>query len=434
MRHAKRLHKILSDLSEHPTESVPAATETASDSQSVYRFWSNPTVKAESILASHRDGVIRRSRAHEVVLAIQDTTDFSFATHPATEGLGFINQTKQQGIKVHSCFAVSGDGEPLGLLHQVHWSRAQRKGKKGERRRKPIEEKESYRWLSTLQAAEQDKPDSVQLIHVGDREADIFELFAQPRADKSDLLIRAEHNRKVQHELGYLIPTLEQAPVVGERTIELQRNPKRPAREAHLQVRAMQLTVEVPQHHPTSKPLSPLSLNAILVEEPSPPDGSTPIRWMLLTTLAISTFAEVWQYVTWYSYRWLIERFHFTLKSGCRIEELQLRHRDRLLNALATYNIVAWRLMHLSYHARLHPEAPCDAVLEPHEWRLLRRKFEPKNRSKTPPTLRQAIRWIAQLGGFKARTRDGEPGLKTLWRGLSRFHHLLEGAQLVRQT
>lgn len=391
-------------------------------------------VKAESILSSHRDAVVTRSRTHEVVLAVQDTTDFNFTTHPATKGLGFINQTSQQGMKVHSCFAVGGGGEPLGLLHQEQWSRAQRTGKKGQRRRKPIEEKESYRWLKTLQAAEQGMPESIQLIHVGDREADIFELFAQSRAANSELLIRAEHNRKVQHELDYLIPALEQAPLAGEMTLELQRNPKRPARTAHLQVRAMQVILEVPRNQVTSKPLRPVTLNAILVEEGCPPEGATPIRWMLLTTLPISTFEEVWQYVIWYSHRWLIERFHFTLKSGCRFEDLQLQHRDRLLKALATYNIVAWRLMHLTYHARLHPEASCVTVLETHEWRLLRRKFEPKNRSQRPPTVRQAIRWIAQLGGFKARKGDGEPGLKTLWRGLTRFHHLLEGAQLARQT
>ena len=104
--------------------------------------------------------------------------------------------------------------------------------------------------------------------------------------------------------------------------------------------------------------------------------------------------------VQWYSLRWLIERFHFTLNSGCRIEALQLETAGRLLNALATYSIVAWRLMWLTYAARLLPDASCATVLHPAEWKLLRRKFEPKNRSQMPPTIRQAVRWIAQLGGF----------------------------------
>ena len=369
------------------------------------------------------------------MLAIQDTTDLNFTTRPCTQGLGFINQTKQQGIKVHTCFAVSGDGEPLGVLHQQCWNRPQRSGKRAKRRKTPIEQKESYRWLQTLTAAEQRLDANVQIVHIGDREADIFELFAHPRSANSELLIRAEQNRKVAHELGYLIPTLEQAPIWGTISVELERNPKRPKREAKLQMRAIEVIVEVPQNHPKSQGLKPLCLNAILVEEiKAPADGSQPIRWMLLTTLPVETFEQVREYVRWYTYRWLIERFHFTLKSGCGIEELQLQSRERLLKALATYSIVAWRLMWLVYRGRLTPEDSCESVLEKKEWRLLRRKFVPKSRSKKPPTLRQAIRWIAQLGGFLARKGDGEPGVKTLWRGLAKLSALLEGMQLAAKT
>jgi Transposase Tn5 dimerisation domain len=116
---------------------------------------------------------------------------------------------------------------------------------------------------------------------------------------------------------------------------------------------------------------------------------------------------------------------------GCRIEQLQLETQARLLNALATYSIVAWRLMWLTYRARLTPDDLCTTILQPTEWKILRRKFEPKNRSKKPPTIRQAVRWIAQLGGFLARKGDGEPGLKTLWRGIGVLDHFLEGAQLA---
>jgi hypothetical protein len=245
------------------------------------------------------------------------------------------------------------------------------------------------------------------------------------------LLIRAEHNRKVQHELDYLIPTIEQAPVLGQHTIELERNPERPARSATLTVRAMQVTIEVPRHHKQPKQCQPVTLNVLLVEESTPPAEGKPIRWLLLTTLSIDSFEQAWQCVVWYSLRWLIERFHFTLKSGCRIEQLQLETAERLLNALATYSIVAWRLMWLTYSARLSPDDSCETVLQRAEWKLLRRKFEPKNRAQRPPSIRQAVRWIAQLGGFLARKGDGEPGLKTLWRGIGVLHHLLEGAQLA---
>jgi hypothetical protein len=421
-------------LAEHPGESVTQASQNASLSQSIYRFWANKRVKPEQILASHRSSVVARANQQAVVLAIQDTTDLDFSGLKQTSGLGFICQTPQQGIKVHSCFAVSGVGEPLGLLHQYTWSRQQRSGKRGQRRQKATCDKESQRWLDTLTAAERGIDESVCLVHVGDREADIYDLFIQPRGRQSELLIRAEYNRKVQHELGYLIPTMKQAPVLGQQTIILERNPERPARRATLTVRAMPVTIEVPRHHKQPKQFQPVTLNVLLVEEVTPPAEGKPIRWLLLTTLPIDNFELAWQCVVWYSLRWLIERFHFTLKSGCRIEQLQLETAQRLLKALATFSIVAWRLMWLTYAARLSPDDSCTTILQPAEWKLLRRKFEPKNRSPRPPSIRQAVRWIAQLGGFLARKGDGEPGLKTLWRGIGVLHHLLAGAQLAAKT
>ncbi|MBD0270057.1 MAG: IS4 family transposase [Cyanobacteria bacterium Co-bin8] len=429
------MRKVLTSLGKRPNASVPEATGSASESQSIYRFWANPKVSIRAIMASHRDGVMVRARGCQQVLAIQDTTELNYTSHPATSGLGFINQSSQQGMKVHSCFAVSGQGEPLGVLHQYAWSREQRSGKRGERRKQPIAQKESYRWLRGMEAAEQGRPEEVQWVHVGDREADIFELFAQPRSAGSELLIRAEHNRKVRHELGYLVPTLEQAPVLAQMSVELERNPKRAARVAHLRLKAMAITLEVPGRYPKSDRLEPIPLNAILVEEPVlPEDGTKPIRWLLLTTLPIDSAEQLHQAVRWYSYRWLIERFHYTLKSGCGLEQLQLETAFRLRKALATYSILAWRLMWLTYRARLTPNEPCDLILNTSEWRLLQRKFMPKSRSKQPPSLRQAVRWIAQLGGFLDRKHDGEPGLKTLWRGLTKFHDLVEGAQLASKS
>lgn len=413
------------------------ASSSDSQAQSIYRFWSNPQVNSVAILNSHIDGTVSRALSCQTVLSIQDTTDLDFTSHPHTEGLGYLNQTKQQGIKVHNCFAVSGQGVPLGLLHQHCWVRPEPPVKKKDPQKiktpqKPIEAKESYRWLTTLTAAEAKVSEQVQLVQVADREADIFELFCQPRQANSELLVRAKANRKVKHELGKLFSTLNHSPVLGELSVEVARNPTRAARSARLQVRAIRVTLEVPQHLAHQSQLHPVELNALLVEEVVPPaDGSKPICWRLLTSLPLETLEQACQCVRWYSYRWLIERFHYTLKSGCKIEELQLQHRDRLLKALATYNIVAWRLMVITYQTRLTPEASCEVILQPAEWRLLRRKFVPKSRSQMPPSLRQAMIWIARLGGFLARKGDGNPGVKTLWRGYTKLHHLLEGAQLA---
>jgi hypothetical protein len=427
----------LRGLGAHPEKSVPQALGNAKEIQAAYRFWSNYQVKAAQIIESQRGSVIQRIKsAGNVVLAVQDTTDLNYGTHrPQTRGLGYINQTVQQGIKVHSCLAVSGDGLPLGLLGQQTWTRAERTGKRPDYKKKPTGEKESQRWLDTMQAAEVGQPDTVTVVHVGDREADMYDFFVQAQQLQTQVLIRAVQNRKVAQELHYLWPTIAQAPVLGERTIALQRQPERPAREAQVQLRALAVTLEVPAQHPQRKDFSPITMNVLLVEERNPPPaGQKPIRWLLLTTLPIDTAAQAWQCVTWYTYRWWIERFHYVLKQGCQIEALQLAKGSRLCKALATYSIVACRLLSLMELARQQPDQSCETILSDPEWRLLRRKFQPKSRTAKPPSFAQAIIWMAQLGGFLARKGDGMPGVKTLWRGISKLYDLIEGVQLAPKT
>jgi len=137
--------------------------------------------------------------------------------------------------------------------------------------------------------------------------------------------------------------------------------------------------------------------------------------------------------VQWYSYRWLIERYHYVLKSGCGIEKLQLETAHRIEMALATYSIVAWRLLWLTYLARCQPDTSCEQVLEPHEWQVLYATLHHQlYPHKAPPTLADVVNWIAQLGGFLGRKHDGSPGVKVLWRGLTRLHDLVEGWQLCQ--
>jgi hypothetical protein len=185
----------------------------------------------ETILQGHIERTVVRAQGYQTVLSIQDSTDLDFTSHPHTEGLGYLNQTQQQGIKVHNCFAVSDSGEPLGVLHQHTWVREapplpkKERSAQQRRRNQPIEEKESYRWLTTLSAAEAQVAERVHLVQVADREADIFELFAHPRALNSDLLIRVKTNRRIQQEWGKLFTALAQAPVMGELTVEVRRTP-----------------------------------------------------------------------------------------------------------------------------------------------------------------------------------------------------------------
>lgn len=169
--------------------------------------------------------------------------------------------------------------------------------------------------------------------------------------------------------------------------------------------------------------------------EENPHPEVTPIQWLLLTTLTVNNFDQAICYLRWYTYRWLIERYHYVLKSGCRIEQLQLETAERIKKALATYAIVAWRLLWLTYQARQNPELPCDTILETHEWQSLYYHFHgflpPVSE---PPSIKQAVNWIAQLGGFLARRHDGLPGVKTIWRGLQRLHDIASTWKLLHSS
>jgi len=217
-------------------------------------------------------------------------------------------------------------------------------------------------------------------------------------------------------------------------TVELKRNPTRPSRKATLTIRYKTLTIQPPKNRPKQEKLSPIKLQVILVKESEPPSESEAIEWWLVTTLPITCIEDVTTYVRWYSYRWLIERYHYVLKSGCGIEKLQLETAERLEMALATYSIVAWRLLYLTHLARLAPDVSCEIMLEPPEWQALYATIHHKNYPHSyPPTLGEAVGWIAKLGGFLGRKHDGVPGVKTLWRGLRRLDDIMMGWLLFNQ-
>ena len=177
-----------------------------------------------------------------------------------------------------------------------------------------------------------------------------------------------------------------------------------------------------------------IKVQAVLAEEENPPPGEKAISWLLLTTLPVSNYTDACDCLEKYAHRWLIERYHYLLKSGCRVEELQLETAERMEKALATYAIVAWRLLWLTYEARKNPEKKLDEVLETEEWQVL--YLATQKQKQLPmviPTLREGVRQIASLGGFLGRKGDGEPGVKTLWRGWQRLEDMAIGWQLTQK-
>lgn len=435
-RLTRRFVSMAEQLANAPGTSIPHAFERWAPIKASYRFFSSSKVTPERILKPHVEASCKRAARQDRILALQDTTDLDFTTLKATSNLGYLKHAFQHGIKLHSVLALSTEGLPLGLLFQKYWSRPLTElGKKESRMQRPTEQRESFRWIEGLRASRASLPDSVEVIVVADREADFFDLLAEPRPNNVALLIRATHDRFIEIEAErktLLLQRLEATAVAGLMDVEIPRSDGRPGRRAHLELRHLAVRLLRPRTS-TMASVPSIALNVVLAREQAPRASGEAIEWLLLTTLPVENEAHVRQLVTWYSLRWMIERFHYVLKQGCRVEELQLEQAARLERAVALYSIVAWRLMWLLYSSREQPQASCETVLEREEWQLLHLRFE---KAMPPehyvPPLELVVLWIAKLGGFIGRKNDARPGVKVLWRGLRRLDDMVEGLRLAR--
>jgi hypothetical protein len=353
--------------------------------------------------------------------------------------LGEIGNKKQQqrGFGLHSTIAVTPAGVPLGTLTQKFFTRpiGEPAHTPGELQQLPIEEKESYKWLEAFEQTLQLSPAGVEVVTVCDREADIYEMFVLAQEKQTGLVIRASADRVLmEKEVRKLWAKVEQQPVAGHLTLQIAKNQQRQARQATVSVRFSQVKLR-PPWRPKHKKLPVVTLTAILVREDNPAeDVDEPIEWLLLTNTLVEDFDDAVRVVGWYGCRWQIEVYHKIIKSGCTVEDCRLETAERLQNYIALMSVIAWRLHWLTYLNRNAPDLPCTVILTATEWQALyMRIHRTTSLPSTPPTVRQAVRWIAQLGGFLGRKHDGEPGITVIWRGWQRLQDIADTWYLVNE-
>lgn len=425
----KRLLKIISDFSQKPTASIPEFCGDWAATKATYGFFKNPTSRTEAILLAQRRATHDRIQGQSRILILQDTTSFDFSHHPETEGLGPLDNPVCQGFFAHSSLAITTEGVPLGVLAQQTWVRDEQTiGKRHQRHQRLIEDKESHKWLQALTDSTQELPAETEAIVVSDRESDIYEYFVQPRAEQVELLVRARHDRRLKQESQLLFLTVSSGPVRGKMTVDVGARPGQPPRQAECQVYYQRVKLRPPRRRTAQHPkLAPVVLSAILIKEMHPPVGVEALEWRLLTTVEITSFEQACHFIEYYAYRWIIERFHFVLKSGCEIEKRQFEHGNRLIRFLAVANVIAWRLLWQTYLSRVDRNLPCTVVMTESEWKALY-SFIHKT-ALLPlevPTLGQVTTWIAKLGGFLGRNADGPPGVKVLWQGWRRLFDITQ--------
>lgn len=422
----KRLLTLARDFYDRPQANLPQACQSRAKTRAAYRFFDHPKITMDKLLQSHYEATIERISQEKIVLVAQDTTSLNYSAHPATVGLGPISPKPEGvvGLLLHDSMAFNLAGTPLGLLDVQCWARDPKQfHKKQFRHELPIEQKESQKWLSAYRKVAEagQRCPNTTLVSVGDREADIYELFHLALNDpsKAHLLVRAEHNRQLAEEQGQLWEQIEGEPVAGIEVISVPRQARRAPREARLEVRFKQVRLKPPKR---KAELGEIAITAVMAQEIDVPEGAEPIQWMLLTTMAVHDFDQAAEKLGWYAKRWGIEVYHRTLKSGCKIEQRQLGSADRIEACLAIDMVVAWRIFHLTKLGRETPDVPCTVFFEEAEWKALycfvRQDPKPPDQ---PPTLREAVRMVASLGGFLGRKSDGEPGTKSLWLGIQRL-------------
>ena len=446
----ERLTQLLSDLGDRPAASIPAACGGHKEMTAAYRFFDNPKVTASKVLEPHLAATRVRMAEQPVVLLVQDTTEADRTRpHQEVEGAGPLGEGTRRGVFVHALEAFSPDGTPLGAVSLDLWTRqdqvqAQSASEK-ERQRwgRSMEQKESFRWLKGLRAARQVAQElpQTQIVCIADSDADIYELFAEPRGDQPvDWLIRACRERNVEPPADTARQRLRERvlaePVMFTKSITVRRRDaktscekrqrcrRRSGRTAQVQVRAASVTLRPPTR-PKGMSLPAVAVNVVWVSEPDPPAGEPAVEWLLVTTLPIQTLDQVRQIIQYYCVRWMIEVLFRTWKSGCRVEQRRFEHVDRWLPCLALYWIVAWRVLMLCRLGRRCPDLNCEVLFEPAEWQSVWTVTHQEPVPRPPPSLSVIVRLIAQLGGYVNRpNRADPPGPQTLWLGLQRMHDL----------
>jgi len=439
----RRYALLLDRLSAHPMRSIPAACRGWSETQAAYRFFSNARVDVPTLLGPHYQATQRRIAQEPVVLLAQDTSELDLTRREErVRGSGPLNATSRQGFFVHPMLSMTPACVPLGLVDAKIWARDEATfGQTGQRGSKPIEQKESYRWLTGYRRACEvaAAAPSTTVIALSDSEGDIYECLAESSrreagAGRADWIVRACQNRCTVDAAGasgaLLWDTVARTPVLGASTVSVRRSAAsshdgrrrrqgRRSREATVKVRATSVTLKAP-----SRPggqLENVTVQAILVREESAPADEPPVEWLLLTSLPIEDFEAIQTVIAYYCCRWQIEIYFRVLKSGCRVEALQLETAERFQACLALYLIVAWRVLSVIMLGRHSPDAPCDVAFEPHEWKSVYHVVAGEPVPADPPLLGEMVDMVARLGGYLGRKHDSPPGPKAMWIGMQRM-------------
>lgn len=448
-RLGKRFRSLLGQLSSSPGGSIPLVCQDWANTKAAYRFLDNDRVSEAEILAGHFEATRERcSVTDDTVLILHDTTEFSYKredieavgkTRIGIAGADYKGRLRYYtgcGILMHSSLAVTTEGLPLGLAAIKFWSREKFKGTNALKKRinptrVPIEEKESIRWLDNLRQSTALLGDPARCVHIGDRESDIYELFCTAHDAGTHFLLRTCVDRLAGDGTYTIATEMAEEHCKGLHRVEVHDRHGNVS-VAVLELKFRRIRVLPPIGKQSRYPQ--LELTVLHATERGKPRGREPIDWKLITDLPVTSRASAIEKLGWYALRWKIETFHKILKSGCRAEQSKLRTAERLVNLLATFCILGWRIFWLTMLNRSIQNARPTLAFTPLEIDLLNQLAPPRGRARPrPPSLNACLTQLARLGGYLARAGDAPPGNTVIWRGMARLTDIEIGFLLGAQ-
>ena len=396
-----RFFKIIDAFAASPGKSTWAATGSRSSAKAAYRFFSNSEISKDELLDSISRATVEKIKCADAewILAVQDTTAVGFGDRKAIQGMGYYCSTEQRGMLVHSCIAVTDQGIPLGIIYQETNTREKPKDDsqtKEQKRSRPIEEKENFRWLDSMRETLLRMPADIPILTVCDREGDFYEFFSEAADLKANFLIRIVQNRMVD-DGKKIFHELRSSPVAGSMVVRMSRNPREhiPSRNIKMDYHCKKVTIYRPQRRKEKHLREKLELTAIYVHE----SGKKGTEWFLLTTV--------------------------TVKSEKEIEKNQAREYGRLSFLTLLYSVIAMQILNLTYLGKICPEISSGIVFVEEEWKVLCCCARKSKEIPESYSLKEAIYDLGVLGGTKGAPSDGMPGVRSIWQGLDVLYSLL---------
>ncbi len=430
VRRKKRAVAMLTSMGACPAGSVLEVFKTSAERQGAYDFLENSAVRAEDICASIAQATAARAARSDYAFVAVDGSSLNLTDLARCKGFGAIgtNTAGARGLKVINAYAVSPEGVPLGICAQVWWARTPRARRQDHQRRK-LDVKETRHWVegieNTCATFEKVAPSTRAWFQL-DREGDGAHVLSTLDRCGHWFTVRSNHDRRLHGQAKrarYLRKELSKALVRGEYELAVSAAPGRQARTARMVVRWLKVTLRM--HDKATGKTWPVTLTAVSTREAgTTPRGESPLHWVLLTNHPVNSLGDAQRVIYGYSLRWRVEELHRTWKSGaCNVEQSQLRKKEHVIKWATLMVAVAARIERLKVLARTEPELPATRELTPFEIKalvLVRRRTK-KRTDPMPsdePTIGEAVRWLADIGGYTGKSSGGPPGAVTIRRGL----------------